>query len=137
MRLADIEVVTLNNDGRSDFRFPYRDKQLKEACDKEATYHRNREQHWSSEADRLEAEIREKGLELTEQQVTGGAQFGAKVDQILAGQLGTARQRRDHHRSSAENYEAYAGAFTPSPEQVRYLTIDDIRFFAIYIERPE
>lgn len=133
MKLEDLEF----NEpplGRAGFTFQYESATLKAACDKEAGYHRDREAYYDQQASELETQLREKGVELREQQVTGGAQFSAVVDPQLGQMLTVARSKRDTHRQSAELFEAYAGAFGAS-NTVHWLTIDDVRYFGIYIER--
>lgn len=137
MKLIDAEIEGTRTDGRSSWTFPYRANAISRAAAKQAAFHRERETHYIGEAERLEATLREKGIELREQQVTGGAQFSAVVDPDLARQLGEARNRRDGHNRSARLFEAYVGAFNETGDLVRHLTIADIDYFALHREPGE
>lgn len=135
MRLEDVEIK-LPDEGRAGFRFVYESEKLKEACQLRSLYHRNRQDFYIEQAATLEAKLREKGVELREQQMTGGPSFAAVVDAEISTELQKARQKRDWHRQEAELYEAYSGAFGSSTTTY-WLTIDDVRYFGIYKEKDE
>lgn len=135
MRLEEVEIK-LPDEGRDGFRFLYESAKLKEACQLRSLYHRDRQDYYTEQAATLEAKLREKGIELREQQVTGGPQFNAVLDPEISKELQLARQKRDWHRQEAELYEAYSGAFGSSTTTY-WLTIDDVRYFGIYKERDE
>ena len=134
-RLVDLEIKDDRDLGRTTWTFPYDQSDLERASKKQATFHRSRQAYYVGEATRLEALLREKGIELREQQVTGGPQFSAVVDADLGKQLGEARTRRDSHERSARVFEAYAGTFLKgSIGTIRHLTIADVDFFALHRE---
>lgn len=132
MKLADLRVEDMRPLGREAFTFPYRGRALSAGSARLAAWHREREEFHSAEADRLEIEVRGKGLELRERQVTGGVQFDAVLDPQVGAALADHRQRRDSHRQSAERFEAYAAAFDGDPERSYHLTIDDVHYFALH-----
>jgi len=132
VELAEL-MVNIGSDGVSETLFRYDSDELQRAAEKQAAYHREREAYWSGEADRLEVEVRTSGVELREQQVTGGAQFHAVIDADLGKQLSDARTKRDYHRAKARRFEAYAGAFGHA-NTTYLLTIDEVDQFALHRE---
>lgn len=132
VKFSDLLIDDGQPKGRTAFAFPYSGAKLMEASAKQAEYHRQREAFYQSENDRLEVEIREKGLTLREQQVTGGPRFTADLDREAGEQLALARQKRDGHAQSARTFEAYVGAFSTQQGQQFFLTIGDVDWFALH-----
>lgn len=133
MRLVDVEVKERDERGRANWTFAYRSVALIAPCQTRAAFHRGRETYWAEQTAELEAKMREKGIELREQQVTGGTQFSAVVDPDLARRLGDAKAKHDHHRAEARTFEAYVGVFLAT-DATYHLTIADIDYFGLYRE---
>jgi hypothetical protein len=133
-RIADL-TVDVGGD-RDDWTFPYRGEDIAAAAQRQADYHQKRLDHWSAEADRLEEAVREGSVEVREQQVTGGVQFTAVLDQNLGAQLSTARSKRDYHRGRQRTFASYAAAFGAAGQtgMSHHLSIEDIDFFALHRE---
>jgi hypothetical protein len=135
VRLADvtIEGTVVGRDG---WTFPYRTEELARAAAAKAKFHRERFEHYRVPAEAAEAELRSKGMELREHQVTGGAQFQGVVDPALAAKLTDLRTRRDSHETSAKTFETYAGAFGALTDRSLHLTINDVAYFGLHEPEP-
>lgn len=114
---------------RNDWIFHFKASEIAEAARKKQLYHANRADEWMEERDRLEKEIRGKGISLTEQQMTGHARFHAQVDSSLASKYETAVDKMETHMSRRDEYQKFKRALETSPEQIMELDVDDIKFF--------
>jgi hypothetical protein len=134
MKFMDAQIDLGPPRGRVDWTFPYRGEVLTRAANAQTDYHETRRSFYAGEATRLEGELRDKGIEMREQAVTGGPQFTAVVDPVIGQQLAEARQRRDRHDASVRRFKTYAGAFTEQPDRTFHLTIEDVDYFALHRE---
>ena len=135
MKLVDVTVDEGTPKGRSAWTFNYRAAELQEASERQAAYHREREAYYKEQAEALEVKLREGGIELREQNVTGGPRFAAAVDPEIAEELHQARMRRDAHATKAKRFDAYVGSFGAVGTTVSYqLTIEDVDYFALHRE---
>lgn len=141
MKLTDLRVDDGLPHGRAAITFAYTAKKLAAASLRQALFHREREQYYTEEATRLEEELRRSGMELREQNVTGGPQFTAVFDSQLGQQLTDARLRRDRHATAMKKFDTYAGAFAANAGtnegNLFWLTIDDVYYFALHREPGE
>lgn len=116
---------------RSKWTFSYQAKDLFETTNARAKFHRSRRLHWNEEVRQLEAEIRDKGVELKEIPVTGGHRFEASVDTALGRQFTEAKEKEEAHAKRQEQYDAYVHEFERDPEKTYELNMDDLRFFGL------
>ena len=131
VKLADVLVDQGQAQGRVQFTFPYNGSEIMEACQKQAAYHREREQYYDTEVKALEPKMK-RSVKVKTQQVTGGPQFMAEVNQTIAAQHAEAKQRRDAHAGKAKRFEAYVGAFSTQQGIQFRLTIEDVDYFALH-----
>lgn len=133
MKIQDLVVDEGIPKGKAGWSFSYQAEDLLAASERQAKFHREREAFYTEQATEIEATLREKGVELREQNITGGPRFAAVVDPEIADQLATARQKRDLHASKAKRFEAYSGVFGRPTNTTSYsLTIEDVDYFALH-----
>jgi len=120
----------LESRGRQDWRTLTRSSKLRRGAQAWANYHDARLAHWQEERAALEDKARAEGVELREQQVTGGSQFIAQLNQALASQLSTAVKKCEEHQRSRDEFEAWALFFTEAGEdQGFHCSASDLRYF--------
>ena len=120
---------------RSDWTFPYTREDLKNAAKRRQDYHIERHEHWISEREKAEVQIREKGVELRERHVTGGASMEAVVDMELGKHLTTCRDKVAKHHRMKNEFARWVRAFQQDDpslvDDVYLLTVDDIEYFGL------
>jgi hypothetical protein len=116
---------------RSNWIFEYHGEDLIDSTSKRLSYHQGRRKFWDTEAEKVEKEIRDKGVSLEERGVTGGVRFEARIDAVLGQRLAECRTKSDSHRSLAEQYEAYRHEFNRNPQSNFKLRIADLKFFGL------
>lgn len=116
---------------RREWTFGVAAERIAEAAAERAAYHEGHEAHWAVEQARLEQEVRDKGMTLHEQQVTGGTNFVASVDAALGRQLNEARSKNESHRTAAEEYRRWERALKLKPNATLYLDSDDVAYFGL------
>lgn len=140
VKIGDVQVDDGAPKGRAGWSFSYRGSELAVAARKVAAFHRERQGVYETQAVDLEARLREGGMELREQQVTGGPRFAAVLDLDIGNQLAEARNRRDSHRALAGTFEAYVGAFGAAGrdcDKSYHLTVGDVDYFCLHREPSE
>ena len=65
---------------RKEWKFQYPCSQLQEAARKKKEYHAERLKWWQAEQNKVIADVREKGLEVREQEITRGARGEIVID---------------------------------------------------------
>lgn len=117
---------------RATWRFPFTVRLVLDAARAQEEHHQARLDHYQEELGATEAAIRATGITLDEYQVTGGAQFQAKVDVGLAAKYQDLRRRRDDHERDRGGYAAWVRALSSRPDtDVLELDVDDVRYFRL------
>lgn len=119
-----------NRDG---WEFEYQGAELVTSTRKQFEYHAGREEYWSSEAKKMEGQIRDSGISLEEYAVTGGTRFEAKIDTSLGARLTECRAKEKEHRVLREQFEGFLHEFE-RPQNTSHtfkLKLADLRFFGL------
>lgn len=116
---------------RSAWEFEYTGHSLAPTTFSRMEYHAGRQKYWDEQSKLIEQDIRDKGVKLTEQSVTGGKRFVATVDNALGDRLSEARGKSDRHRSIKESLEAYLFEFNRTPDRMFSLKLADLKFFGL------
>lgn len=101
------------------------------AVTQQVGYHRALEKRWADEQKQVHAQLKEKGVEIREYQVTGGTNVVPVLDQPLLARYGELGQKIASHRKSAEEYEQWQQIMRHQPETMFALHWDDVLFFGI------
>lgn len=127
---------------------------LIEPCRRNATHHREREKYHAGKLEEAEKELREKGISLDVYDsntgtymnspnvvcsgaITGVAsqQFQPRVDQKLLDNVKNSKAKMLEHREAATQFEQYVSAFSINPDFTLRLSVRDISYFRLGVER--
>lgn len=138
MKSAKIEMQDDGDRGRGTWTFELRASELERQCKTWAEYHRKHEAHWKEQVGELELKRRESAT-ISEQPMTGGVQQVLHYDPGVDREYQTAVQKRDQHRSRAEDMEQWATCFgLPADVDRRFdLTPGDVSFFRVGQSPPD
>lgn len=115
---------------REDWTFQYQAETVRTAAQQKVGQHQERLDFWTLERDKAEAELREKGLEFREHDMTGGRQVQAVLDPERQAHLNRCTNKIDSHKRELADYELWVRALG-TKRGVLELTLDDIRFFEL------
>lgn len=96
--------------GRHGWTFHYSANEVLAAAQKKVEYHKERIAFWQKESVMAEAELRQKGVEFKDYDVTGGKRLEVKTDPGLLRRYEEARSKMEMHELSLKEYERYARA---------------------------
>lgn len=116
---------------RHEWTFHYKALDVAAAASERAAYHSLRERTWLDTLDQAERDLREKGVDFRDREVTGGNRIEAVVDPELSNRVNECRQKVEHHRRKGEEYQAYAVVLGAHPDDQLHLAVDDVQFFGL------
>jgi hypothetical protein len=116
--------------------FRYKPAEVLAAAQEKVSHHTKRREWWTSEYDKAENQLKEKGFEYR-QRNSGSYERGIQIvgDPDLAEQLVQCRQKIAEHREKQTLYQTWVRALEAKtkrqPGEELELTINDIVFFAL------
>lgn len=116
---------------RRDWTVAYNASEIADAAAQKATHHRARADHYTDIASSLEADLRERGVELRTTPMSGGERMTAVLDNDLASQLATARGAAAQHQGWLNEYAALRDMMARAAERGNPTfdaTVDDYTF---------
>lgn len=120
---------------RDSWEFVYSVKEVADAAEERADYHDDRVTHWRGERSEAERELREKGVEFREHEVTGGKNVQAVIDPERQAHLNACASKIRNHESLRDEYRGYARALVRQYERehdaLLELTVRDILYFGL------
>lgn len=116
---------------RDSWTFQYPAEKVAAAAHERAVYHQSRVEHWTVTRDAVVGDLRDSGLEITEQQVTGGERFDVQFDPAKTKRLSEAQSKIRDHARKQQRYEAFARVLLRQPTQVLELDVDDVDYFGL------
>lgn len=117
--------------GRSNWQVQWPATDLRAEVTKAAAYHRQRLTWWAEEAETVKSKIGEDGLQVREQQITGGVRHDVVIDPTLSARLGECEQKQRGHRARAEALEGFDTFLEQKTGQQVTLLPADVEFFEI------
>ena len=116
---------------RREWKFQYPCSQLQEAAQKKRKYHAERLKWWEIEQKKVMKEVRAKGLDVREQQVTGGKRSEIVIDPTYQRRLDECCSKTEEHRELTNKYQTWERVFELNPTVSVDLDADDIQFFGL------
>lgn len=117
---------------RDEWVFGFTVAEVFDAAEEKVSHHTERIEWWQAEKERVEAEIKESGLEVRHHQQTGGSRAEVVIDPTLASRLGECERKLESHRQRVEQYRRWVGALrTKGDDDFLELHYDDVQFFGL------
>lgn len=132
------DVSTLDRDrqiGRTNWQLQYSASNLAVEVDRAREYHIDRQDWWENEAAVTRDKIGEDGLQVREQQITGGIRHDVVIDPTLSARLSECESKISGHRSRVETLGSWLD-FLRASERTLILTASDADFFEIGRHAP-
>lgn len=131
-----MEVTGQNvTDRRQVWVFRYKPAEVLAAAQERVRHHTERGEWWTSEYERAEGQLKEKGFEYRERQGSYESQIQIVGDPELAKRVGHCRQKVAEHREKQVLYETWVRALKAKtdrqPGEELELTINDVVFFGL------
>jgi hypothetical protein len=129
--MKDQEVI----DRREVWAFRYKPAEVLAAAQERVTHHTNRGKWWTSEYNKAEEQLKEKGFEYRERESSYERGIQIVGDPDLSQQVAHCRQKIAEHREKQTLYETWVRALKAKterqPGEELELTINDVVFFGL------
>ena len=116
---------------RREWKFQYPCSQLQEAAHKKNKYHAERLKWWQAQQNSVMDEVRAKGLEVRERQVTGGKRGEIVIDPTYQRRLDECCSKTEEHQELTVEYTTWERVFELNPSVTVELDAEDIQFFGL------
>ena len=116
---------------RDKHEFQFTGKQISEAADREAQYHRNRLQFWDQEKNVAVEAIKGAGLQVRQYEVTGGMTTQVVFDPTLQARLSQCESKIIIHKRAKDEYQIHAACYGTQPDRSYELNPDDVIYFRL------
>lgn len=117
---------------RGDWKVKVPALQVVEAATERREHHINRKHWWENQLAIAEKDLRENGVEMREQPITGGNRLQAILDPERSRRVEECRAKVESHRQRAEEYQAYIHTLNliiKEGEGAVELGVSDVQFF--------
>lgn len=118
-------------DNRINWTFQFAAETLEAAAEKKTGHHDARLLFWEEALKIAEIDLKEKGVDIREYEVSGGKSIDFVMDPGLKSRYNKSSERIDYHRHRIADYARYYRAFELSPNKVFELTISDMEYFGL------
>jgi histidinol-phosphate/aromatic aminotransferase/cobyric acid decarboxylase-like protein len=116
---------------RNEWEFDYPAADVAKGARQKADYHQERVDWWTSERERVVAELRESGLEITEYEVTGGQRHDVQFDPKLTKRLSEAQSKIGSHARERDRYAMFARVLAAQDGRPLKLHPEDVDYFGL------
>lgn len=116
---------------RNDWTFNYPASEVATGAREKYAHHRERIAWWLDQQEAAERELRSKGVEFRDRDVTGGKRVEAVIDPELSRRLEECRQKVAHHERLADEYGAYLAVCEANFAVMLELSVSDVRWFGL------
>lgn len=106
--------------------------ELKDASQSKFDYHRDRFSWWENEEATAKTAIRENGLTISENPVTGGYRTEVQIAPPLLTRLNECVTKKKSHEGQRDEFKRWVEALDRADEGFN-LAIDDLQFFGLFI----
>ena len=117
---------------RSDWKVKVPALQVVAAAMEQQAHHLSRQEWWENQQAIAEKDLRENGVEMREQPITGGNRLQAILDPERSRRVEECRGKVESHRQRAEEYQAYIHTLNliiKEGEGTVELGVSDVQFF--------
>lgn len=104
---------------------------MKNCCIERMKHHKERMAFWAAERIKADKALKEKGIQITQYEVTGGTRSEAKLDPSLMARLGECQQKEKANSESFAKFGAYKAMFVLMGENEIELNADDVLYFNV------
>lgn len=118
--------------GRTKWTFQYTAADIITAASKKVEHHLERAEWWAKERAKAETAIKESGIEIRENEYTGGAKVEVLVDATLGKRLAECNKKIGYHTHMVDVFMRWQSATKRwAADHVEELDIDDVEFFGL------
>jgi len=101
------------------------------AATAEHKYHTERVTYWKAEQEKAITQARAAGIEIREQDVTGGKRVDVVIDPTVGIRLQECANKIASHQQAADRFQIEAAAYGTQPDRSYELEPDDIIYFRL------
>ena len=116
---------------RREWKFQYPCSQLQEVAHEKKENHAERLKWWETQQEGVMKEVRAKGLEVREQQVSGGKRGEIVIDATYQRRLNECYSKIAEHRDLTIEYKTWERVFELNPTAKVDLDAEDIQYFGL------
>jgi hypothetical protein len=116
---------------RREWKFQYPCSQLQEVARTKKEHHVERLNWWETQQKGVMKEVRAKGLEVREQEISGGRRGEIVIDPTYQRRLNECCSKIEEHRELTTEYTTWERVFELNPSATVDLDAEDIQYFGL------